>query len=86
MRDCILTPLLLQRIGPGYSSVIPCAVYTAQQNTINAISDLCFFHQRQARRVYEILRLMSTNTADEKEMRAYRIDVKRRLEAPLKVI
>uniref|UniRef100_A0A915BXX6 Histone acetyltransferase type B catalytic subunit n=2 Tax=Parascaris univalens TaxID=6257 RepID=A0A915BXX6_PARUN len=39
---------------------------------------------RQARRVYEILRLMSTNTADEKEMRAYRIDVKRRLEAPLK--
>uniref|UniRef100_A0A0M3J430 Histone acetyltransferase type B catalytic subunit n=1 Tax=Anisakis simplex TaxID=6269 RepID=A0A0M3J430_ANISI len=39
---------------------------------------------RQARRVYEILRLMNTNTSDETEMKAYRIDVKRRLEKPLK--
>ncbi|VDM40912.1 unnamed protein product [Toxocara canis] len=41
-------------------------------------------NSRQARRVYEILRLMGTNTNDEAEMKAYRIDVKRRLEAPLK--
>lgn len=36
---------------------------------------------RQCRRVYEILRLCYTNLNDEEDYRAYRLDVKRRLNA-----
>uniref|UniRef100_A0A0N4UAD9 Histone acetyltransferase type B catalytic subunit n=1 Tax=Dracunculus medinensis TaxID=318479 RepID=A0A0N4UAD9_DRAME len=39
---------------------------------------------RQARRVYEILRLMKTDVRNEQELKDYRIDVKRRLEQPFK--
>ncbi|KAK0416691.1 hypothetical protein QR680_012633 [Steinernema hermaphroditum] len=39
---------------------------------------------RQSRRVYEILRYMNTNTKDAAELKEYRIDVKRRLELPMK--
>jgi len=41
--------------------------------------------QRQARRVYEMLRLRVTNQNDQKEMKEYRIDVKRRLNIPYQV-
>lgn len=41
--------------------------------------------QRQIRRVYEILRLKHTNAADREQMKAYRLDIKRRLNIPLKV-
>ncbi|XP_051155616.1 histone acetyltransferase type B catalytic subunit [Leptopilina boulardi] len=41
-------------------------------------------NKRQARRIYEILRLRETNTSDESEYRCYRLDVKRRLNIPLK--
>lgn len=34
--------------------------------------------------MYEILRLQATNVADEEEYRAYRIDVKKRLNIPFK--
>ncbi|XGW18878.1 hypothetical protein V3C99_003014 [Haemonchus contortus] len=40
--------------------------------------------KRQSRRVYEILRLRCTNMKDAAEAKAYRLDVKRRLEAPMK--
>lgn len=40
-------------------------------------------NQRQARKVYEILRLRSVNEHDEQEYRDYRLEVKRRLSAPL---
>ncbi|KAE9420185.1 hypothetical protein Angca_005649 [Angiostrongylus cantonensis] len=40
--------------------------------------------KRQSRRVYEILRLKSTNMKDADEAKAYRLDVKRRLEVPMK--
>lgn len=36
---------------------------------------------RQVRKVYELLRLYYTNVADEKEYRAYRLEVKKRLNA-----
>lgn len=42
--------------------------------------------QKQARRVYEILRFHATNVADAEEYRAYRLDVKRRLNIPYQVI
>lgn len=38
----------------------------------------------QCRRVYEILRFMHTDVRDSEALKAYRIDVKRRLEKPLK--
>lgn len=41
--------------------------------------------QRQARRVYEILRFHATNIADADQYRAYRLDVKRRLNIPYQV-
>jgi len=41
--------------------------------------------QKQARRVYEILRFEATNLADVEEYRAYRLDVKRRLNIPYQV-
>ncbi|KAJ1349517.1 hypothetical protein KIN20_005099 [Parelaphostrongylus tenuis] len=40
--------------------------------------------KRQCRRVYEILRLKCTNMKNAAEAKAYRLDVKRRLEAPMK--
>ncbi|VDM59258.1 unnamed protein product, partial [Angiostrongylus costaricensis] len=40
--------------------------------------------KRQCRRVYEILRLKCTNMKDPDEAKAYRLDVKRRLEVPMK--
>lgn len=49
-----------------------------------------FFHinilpgQKQARIVYEILRLRATNVANAEEYRAYRLDVKNRLNIPFK--
>nr|CAG4640040.1 EOG090X06NC [Daphnia pulex]SVE84882.1 EOG090X06NC [Daphnia pulex] len=39
-------------------------------------------NKKQARRVYEILRFEATNLADVEEYRAYRLDVKRRLNIP----
>ncbi|XP_031831416.1 histone acetyltransferase 1 [Nomia melanderi] len=41
-------------------------------------------NKRQARRVYEILRLHATDLANENEYREYRLDVKRRLNIPYK--
>ncbi|KAG5320608.1 HAT1 acetyltransferase, partial [Acromyrmex charruanus] len=41
-------------------------------------------NKKQARIVYEILRLQATNVADAEEYRAYRIDVKKRLNIPFK--
>lgn len=41
--------------------------------------------QKQARRVYEILRLRCTDTSNKEEYAKYRIDVKRRLNAAYKV-
>ncbi|XP_033217537.1 histone acetyltransferase type B catalytic subunit [Belonocnema kinseyi] len=41
-------------------------------------------NKRQARRVYEILRLKVTNISNETEYRDYRLNVKRRLNIPLK--
>uniref|UniRef100_A0A0N4Z9A7 Histone acetyltransferase type B catalytic subunit n=1 Tax=Parastrongyloides trichosuri TaxID=131310 RepID=A0A0N4Z9A7_PARTI len=41
-------------------------------------------NQKQIRRVYEILRLYRTDETDKEDMKAYRIDVKRRLEKPMK--
>lgn len=40
--------------------------------------------KRQSRRVYEILRLKCTDMKDPVEAKAYRLDVKRRLELPMK--
>lgn len=39
-------------------------------------------NNKQARRVYEILRLRVTDLANEQEYRKYRLDVKRRLNIP----
>uniref|UniRef100_A0A0K0E8A1 Histone acetyltransferase type B catalytic subunit n=1 Tax=Strongyloides stercoralis TaxID=6248 RepID=A0A0K0E8A1_STRER len=39
---------------------------------------------RQTRRIYEILRLHYTDESNKDELKAYRIDVKRRLEKPMK--
>ncbi|CEF64841.1 Histone acetyltransferase type B catalytic subunit [Strongyloides ratti] len=39
---------------------------------------------KQVRRIYEILRLYYTDETNKDEMKAYRIDVKRRLEKPMK--
>ncbi|KAG7257542.1 hypothetical protein CRUP_013102 [Coryphaenoides rupestris] len=44
----------------------------------------CKTSQKHARRVYEILRLKSTDMADEAKAREYRLDVKRRLVGPYK--
>lgn len=40
--------------------------------------------QKQARRVYEILRLRATDLSNEQEYREYRLDIKRRLNIPYK--
>lgn len=39
-------------------------------------------NKRQTRRIYEILRLKSTNAKDEKDYKSYRLDVKKRLNIP----
>ncbi|XP_033732888.1 histone acetyltransferase type B catalytic subunit-like [Pecten maximus] len=39
-------------------------------------------NKRQSRRIYEILRLKATDTSDQEMYRAYRLDIKRRLNAP----
>ncbi|KPJ08903.1 Histone acetyltransferase type B catalytic subunit [Papilio machaon] len=39
-------------------------------------------NKKQARRVYEILRLKNTNTSDKAAYLSYRLDVKNRLNAP----
>ncbi|EPB79583.1 hypothetical protein ANCCEY_01279 [Ancylostoma ceylanicum] len=41
-------------------------------------------NKRQSRRVYEILRLRCTNMKNPDDAKAYRLDVKRRLEAPMR--
>lgn len=41
-----------------------------------------FLNRKQARRVYEILRLRATNMADKEQRKAYRIDIKKRLNVP----
>lgn len=41
-------------------------------------------NKRQARRIYEILRLRVTDLANEKEYREYRLEVKKRLNVPYK--
>ncbi|KHJ80042.1 hypothetical protein OESDEN_20293 [Oesophagostomum dentatum] len=41
-------------------------------------------NKRQSRRVYEILRLKCANMKNRDEAKAYRLDVKRRLEAPMR--
>ncbi|XP_076356515.1 histone acetyltransferase 1 [Tachypleus tridentatus] len=41
-------------------------------------------NKKQTRKVYEILRLQATNTADVEQYRAYRLDVKNRLNLPYK--
>ncbi|XP_065053342.1 histone acetyltransferase type B catalytic subunit-like [Rhopilema esculentum] len=61
-------------------------------NLINGFSDSMATEARQkfkisklqARRVYEILRLNVTNTGDPEQYRNYRLDIKKRLNAPLK--
>lgn len=40
---------------------------------------------KQARRIYEILRLKNTDTTDAQQYQAYRLDVKNRLNAPFQV-
>lgn len=44
-----------------------------------------FFAQRQARRIYEILRLNCTNENDHEEFAKYRLAVKERINRPYKV-
>ena len=46
---------------------------------------LTFFHQYQARRVYEILRLKITDESNTSMYKQYRLDVKRRLNKPFQV-
>lgn len=46
--------------------------------------DTLKINKKQARVVYEILRLQATNVANPEEYRAYRIDVKKRLNIPFK--
>lgn len=41
--------------------------------------------QRQARRVYEILRLKATDMSDKEQYKSYRLDMKKRLNAPFQV-
>lgn len=41
-------------------------------------------NKRQARRIYEILRLRSTDLSNEQEYRMFRLDVKKRLNVPYK--
>ena len=50
----------------------------------NAAREKLKINVMQCRRVYEILRYMHTDIKDSEAVRAYRIDVKRRLEKPLK--
>lgn len=45
-------------------------------------SNIFYYFQKQARRVYEILRLRTTDLTNEQEYREYRLDVKRRLNIP----
>lgn len=42
-------------------------------------------NKKQARRIYEILRLKNTNTSDKTAYLNYRLDVKNRLNAPFQV-
>lgn len=42
-------------------------------------------NKKQARRVYEILRLKATNLSDKSAYLAYRLEVKNRLNAPFQV-
>lgn len=41
-------------------------------------------NKRQARRIYEILRLQTTDQANEEEYRNFRLEVKKRLNSPYK--
>lgn len=50
----------------------------------NAALERLKINVKQSRRVYEILRLMHTSVTDPVALKEYRIDVKRRLEKPLK--
>jgi len=50
----------------------------------SAACDAAKINRKQARRVYEILRLRSTPQHDTESMRQYRIDVKNRLNSPYK--
>lgn len=43
-------------------------------------------NSKQARRIYEILRLRHTDTTDVQQYQMYRLDVKNRLNAPFQVI
>jgi len=43
------------------------------------------FSQRQARRIYEILRLKATDCFNKQQFKAYRLDVKKRLNIPFAV-
>ena len=46
---------------------------------------MLYTFQKQARRIYEILRLRATDCSNESEYRAYRLDVKKRLNLPFQV-
>ncbi|KAK2150607.1 hypothetical protein LSH36_399g07001 [Paralvinella palmiformis] len=41
-----------------------------------------FINRKQARRIYEILRLRATNMANKEQQRGYRLDIKKRLNSP----
>ena len=49
----------------------------------NQVLNMCF--QRQARRVYEILRLQHTNENDDAEFTKYRLAIKSRINQPMMV-
>ena len=51
----------------------------------NQASSKFKINKKQARRVYEILRLKNTNTSDKTAYTSYRLDVKNRLNAPFQV-
>ncbi|XP_033114772.1 histone acetyltransferase type B catalytic subunit-like [Anneissia japonica] len=48
----------------------------------NEALDKFKIHKKQARRVYEILRLQATDMSNPKEVKAYRLEIKRRLNIP----
>ncbi|CAD0204803.1 unnamed protein product [Chrysodeixis includens] len=52
------------------------------QEMVNQASNKFKINKKQARRVYEILRLKNTNTSDKTAYLNYRLDVKNRLNAP----
>ena len=54
-------------------------------NFCHFLNGVFIFKQRQARRMYEVLRLRTVNTNNDKEFKEYRLDVKRRLNIPYQV-